>query len=166
MSNKEAYKDNGWFLGFTPRRNPDIVVCVLFEGGEHGKLAARLATQVIKAYEDKKNHKPIEHLKPPSDEGTPEEQTPETPPAPTEVTGLWSDGGSDSGHLQAARFRAEPAKHPEFHRAVAAPGMEQFAQAVPQPRNDPPQRKPRTWRDFPGVVAALPEPAWRAGDAH
>ena len=36
-------------MGFTPRRNPDIIVCVLFEGGEHGKLAARLATQVIKA---------------------------------------------------------------------------------------------------------------------
>ena len=31
-----------------------------------GQLAARLATQVIKAYEDKKNHRPIEHLKPPS----------------------------------------------------------------------------------------------------
>ncbi len=28
---------NGWFVGFTPRRNPDIVVCVLFQGGEHGK---------------------------------------------------------------------------------------------------------------------------------
>ena len=32
---------NGWFVGFTPRRNPDIVVCVLFQGGEHGRLAAR-----------------------------------------------------------------------------------------------------------------------------
>jgi len=33
---------------FTPRRNPDIIVVVLFEGGEHGRLAARLATQVIR----------------------------------------------------------------------------------------------------------------------
>jgi penicillin-binding protein 2 len=165
MSNKEAFKDNGWFVGFTPRRNPDIVVCVLFEGGEHGRLAARLATQVIKAYEDKKNHKPIEHLKPP-EEGTPEEQTPEAAPPPTEVTGLWSDGGSDSGHLQAARFRAEPEKH-EFHRAVAAPGMEQFARNAPQRQDDPAQPKRRaSWRDFPGVVAALPEPPWRAGEGH
>ena len=70
-SNKEAYKDNGWFVGFTPRRNPEIIVCVLFQGGEHGKLAARLATQVIKAYDDKKNHVPIEHPKPPSDDATP-----------------------------------------------------------------------------------------------
>ncbi len=28
---------------------------VLFEGGEHGKLAARIAAQVIKAYVEKKN---------------------------------------------------------------------------------------------------------------
>ncbi len=54
----EALNQNGWFVGFTPRRNPDIVVCVLFEGGEHGKLAARLATQVIKAYVDKQRQQP------------------------------------------------------------------------------------------------------------
>ena len=47
------FKDNSWFVGVTPRRNPEIVVAVLFEGGEHGKLAARLAAQVIKAYVDK-----------------------------------------------------------------------------------------------------------------
>jgi penicillin-binding protein 2 len=47
------FKDNSWFVGVTPRRNPEIVVAVLFEGGEHGKLAARLAAQVIKAYVEK-----------------------------------------------------------------------------------------------------------------
>src|SRR3989442_5016455 len=56
--NNEALNQNGWFVGFTPRRSPDIVVCVLFEGGEHGKLAARLATQVIKAYVDKQRLQP------------------------------------------------------------------------------------------------------------
>ena len=45
-------------MGFTPRRNPEIIVAVLFEGGEHGKLAARLATQVIKAYVDKQRRPP------------------------------------------------------------------------------------------------------------
>src|SRR5450631_645184 len=56
--NNEALNQNGWFVGFTPRRNPDIIVCVLFEGGEHGRLAARLATQVIKAYVDKQRKSP------------------------------------------------------------------------------------------------------------
>jgi penicillin-binding protein 2 len=172
MSNKAAFKDNGWFVGFTPRRNPDIIVCVLFEGGEHGALAARLATKVIKAYEDKKNHKPIEHLTPPAENAAPGEQAPEASPAPakvtkpTEVTGLWSDGGDDSGRLQAARFRMESGNR-EFHRAIAAPGMEQFAQKTPPPHSNPPQRREHiTWRDFPGVVAALPKPAWQSGGAH
>src|SRR5467141_2530784 len=56
--NNEDFAQNGWFVGFTPRRNPDIIVCVLFEGGEHGRLAARLATQVIKAYVDKQRRQP------------------------------------------------------------------------------------------------------------
>ncbi|HEY1659661.1 MAG TPA: penicillin-binding protein 2 [Candidatus Sulfotelmatobacter sp.] len=55
VKNEEEFAQNGWFVGFTPRRNPDVIVCVLFQGGEHGKLAARIATQVIKAYVEKKN---------------------------------------------------------------------------------------------------------------
>ncbi len=41
-SDKEKYKDNGWFVGVEPRRNPEIVVCALFEEGEHGSLAAHV----------------------------------------------------------------------------------------------------------------------------
>ena len=47
-------KDNGWFVGFAPRQNPEIVVSVLLEGGEHGALAAPVARDVIKSYFDKK----------------------------------------------------------------------------------------------------------------
>src|SRR4029077_19904617 len=56
---KSKFKDNGWFAGVEPRRNPEIVVCVLLEEGEHGYLAARTAAQVIKAYVDKKNRQPV-----------------------------------------------------------------------------------------------------------
>jgi penicillin-binding protein 2 len=55
---KAKYKDNGWFVGVEPRRNPEIVVAVLFEEGEHGDRAARIASQVIKAYVDKKRRQP------------------------------------------------------------------------------------------------------------
>src|SRR5271154_6581051 len=58
FKNAEDLAQNGWFVGFTPRRNPDVIVCVLFEGGEHGRLAARLATQVLKAYVDKQRRTP------------------------------------------------------------------------------------------------------------
>ncbi len=53
LGHAHSVKDNAWFVGFTPRRNPDIVVCILFEGGEHGKLAGRLAARVIEAYVNK-----------------------------------------------------------------------------------------------------------------
>ena len=53
LGHSRSVKDNAWFVGFTPRRNPDIVVCILFEAGEHGKLAGRLAARVIEAYVNK-----------------------------------------------------------------------------------------------------------------
>jgi penicillin-binding protein 2 len=163
VSNKEAYKDNGWFVGFTPRRDPDVIVCVLFEGGEHGRLAARLATQVIKAYEDKKNHRPIEHpgapKTAPGDE--PGEAPPETAPRPPaqQVTGMWSDGDG-SGKLQAARFRLDRPAH-KFHRAIAAPGMEQFAQTAPLTAPLKPKEGLNgapAWLGFPNAIAVLPFP--------
>ncbi|HVJ05541.1 MAG TPA: penicillin-binding protein 2 [Candidatus Saccharimonadales bacterium] len=183
-ANKAAFAQNGWFVGFAPRRNPDIVICVLFEGGEHGKLAARIATQVIKAYSDKKNHKQMEHIKAPTDDGTPGEELPELPPSPStpppsqaknspigavagqplEVTGFWSDGGSDADHLQAARFESANVKR-KYRRAIAAPGMEQYAQNTETHDSPQPKGHGRSWREFPGVVAALPEPVWRTGGA-
>jgi penicillin-binding protein 2 len=50
---KQKFKDNGWFVGGAPRRNPEIVVGVLIEEGEHGYLAARMASQVVRAYVEK-----------------------------------------------------------------------------------------------------------------
>src|SRR5262249_27439354 len=55
---KSRFKDNGWFSGVEPRRNPEIVVCSLLEEGEHGYLAARTAAQVIKAYVEKQRRLP------------------------------------------------------------------------------------------------------------
>jgi penicillin-binding protein 2 len=51
------FKDNGWFVGFAPRRNPEVIVSVLMVGGEHGYYAARVAAQVVRAYLEKK-HRP------------------------------------------------------------------------------------------------------------
>ncbi len=49
-----AMKDNGWFVGFAPRDNPEIVVAALWEGGGKGAYSAPLVRDVIKAYFDKK----------------------------------------------------------------------------------------------------------------
>ncbi|HXQ26290.1 MAG TPA: penicillin-binding protein 2 [Candidatus Acidoferrales bacterium] len=49
-------KENGWFVGYAPRRNPDIVVAALVQGGGWGSTsAAPIVRDVVKAYYDKKN---------------------------------------------------------------------------------------------------------------
>jgi penicillin-binding protein 2 len=50
----KAPKDNAWFVGFTPRERPEIVVAALYEGGMLSQFAAALVRDVIKAYLDKK----------------------------------------------------------------------------------------------------------------
>jgi penicillin-binding protein 2 len=123
--NNSDFAQNGWFVGFTPRRNPDIIVCVLFEGGEHGKLAARLATQVIKAYVDKQRRQPTKVAAAPgrvvpgrADRGK------------VEMSGMWTDPGGADGtneeasgdHLQGGRFLIDVARK-RTPLAVAAPGL-------------------------------------------
>ncbi|HZY62977.1 MAG TPA: penicillin-binding protein 2 [Edaphobacter sp.] len=44
---------NSWFVGMAPRRNPDIVVAVLWQNGDWGYKSAQLAAQVIDAYVNK-----------------------------------------------------------------------------------------------------------------
>src|SRR6202048_4857674 len=114
--NNEDFAQNGWFVGFTPRRNPDIIVCVLFEGGEHGRLAARLATQVIKAYVDKQRRQPTKMA---------------ASSGKVEVSSLWTDSGgkgedgaeSHGDHLHGGRFLVDVA-HKKAPLAVAAPGLQ------------------------------------------
>ncbi len=112
FKNSEELAQNGWFVGFTPRRNPDIVVCVLFQGGEHGKLAARLATQVIKAYVDKQRRAPQKMVEKPKNDGT------------VDIGGLWTapDSDGDKETLQGGRFVLNLPEKP-MALATVAPGM-------------------------------------------
>ncbi len=48
------FTENAWFVGLAPSRDPEIVVAVLLEHGEHGASAAPLAREVIRAYYGKK----------------------------------------------------------------------------------------------------------------
>ncbi len=103
----EDFAQNGWFVGFTPRRDPDIIVCVLFEGGEHGKLAARLATQVIKAYVDKQRRQPAKVAS----------------NGQVDVGALWNGAGEDGDALHAGHLLLDRAGT-HVPLAVAAPGLE------------------------------------------
>jgi penicillin-binding protein 2 len=54
--------DNGWFVGYAPRRNPEILVAVLLEHGEHGSSAAPVARDVVKRYYEKKSAREKQHI--------------------------------------------------------------------------------------------------------
>ena len=59
VGKQKKFEDNAWFVGYAPKRNPEIVVAVLVqESGKHGgEAAGPVVKDVIKAYYDKKNKK-------------------------------------------------------------------------------------------------------------
>ncbi len=123
MSAKEkaSYKDNGWFVGVTPRRNPEIVVACLFEGGEHGSLAARVAAKVIAAYVAKQRLRQTEVAKA---NGSPQGSK------QAEVAAVWHAGDAKNpDKMQAGHFTipageaAKPVK--------SAPGVEPAEKPIP-----------------------------------
>jgi penicillin-binding protein 2 len=103
------FKDNGWFAGVEPRKNPEIVVCVLLEEGEHGYLAARTAAQVIKAYVDKQRRTPTKLAQAKKS---------------VEVGAVWTapDDDGDAPTLRGGRFVVDLPKKP-LPLALAAPGL-------------------------------------------
>jgi penicillin-binding protein 2 len=128
--NKARFRDNGWFVGVTPRRNPEIVVAVLVEQGEHGYLAARVASQVIKAYVEKKRKREAQTnvAKAPEDAVPQSATTPGGTAAsgtavnPVDVSGVWKSGEQPDGQLQGGTFKVKPDEKPK-PSASAAPGM-------------------------------------------
>ena len=54
---QKKFDDNGWFVGYAPRRDPEIAVAVLVQegGGLHGgESAGPVVRDIVKAYYDKK----------------------------------------------------------------------------------------------------------------
>jgi penicillin-binding protein 2 len=108
---KSEYKDNGWFVGVTPRRNPEIVVACLFEGGEHGALAARVASKVIAAYVEKQRR-----IQTNVAQGN-------TPNKQAEVAAVWHEGDAQNpDKVQAGRFNVPT--DGSAKSVKAAPGVE------------------------------------------
>jgi penicillin-binding protein 2 len=78
---------NAWFVGMAPRRNPDIVVAVLWEHGNWGNNSAKLAAQIIDAYVNKQRKRDNNIRIADTLKQTPEPARPEptatTPPPPS-----------------------------------------------------------------------------------
>jgi len=61
---KKGKETNGWFVGYAPRRNPEIVVAAVIQGSsEHGgTTAGPVVRDIVKAYYDKKNGEKIQQF--------------------------------------------------------------------------------------------------------
>jgi penicillin-binding protein 2 len=122
--NKKKFSDNAWFVGVTPRRDPQIVVAVLYQGGGWGWHSGLLAAQVIKAYVEKQRR--LQHnatLYAVADEPlvSPKKKL----EAPVEVSGVWHepDGTTDGGNeLQSGRIKIPMGKGKP--PVKAAPGVD------------------------------------------
>jgi penicillin-binding protein 2 len=103
------FKDNGWFAGVEPRRNPEIVVIVLLEEGEHGAIAAHLAANVIKSYVTKQRQRAT--------------KVAQDPKQPIEVGAVWSapDPDGEPGDMHAGHFEISPGG--KVRPVEAAPGV-------------------------------------------
>ena len=91
---------NAWFVGMAPRRNPDIVVAVLWQHGGWGNVSAPIAGKVIEAFVDKQrrlNHNLVAEVE-----------------KPVEVSTVWADpnktDASDAtGATHTGHFTVKPA---------------------------------------------------------
>jgi penicillin-binding protein 2 len=81
VSSVIAERPNAWFVGMSPRRNPDIVVAVLWEHGGWGAGSAHVAARVIEAFVNKQRR--LNH-----------NLATEEKPQPVEVGAVWSDPSS------------------------------------------------------------------------
>ncbi len=75
---------NVWFVGVTPRRNPELVVAVLWQNGEFSYYPARIGAQVVEAYVDKQRR-------------LAGNLPPEKVQAPVEMSAVWSQPENEPG---------------------------------------------------------------------
>jgi penicillin-binding protein 2 len=99
-------RPNVWFVGLVPRRNPELVVAVLWQNGEFSYYPARLGARVVAAYVEKqrrlaKNLMPQKAAAPPVEVGA-VWTTPE--PANKNKT------NGEIGRIHTGRFFVDPAK--------------------------------------------------------
>jgi penicillin-binding protein 2 len=70
---------NVWFIGVTPRRNPELVVAVLWQNGDKSYYPARIGAQIVSAYVEKQRRLANNLVVKPA--------------APVEVGAMWSEPG-------------------------------------------------------------------------
>ncbi|HVC47875.1 MAG TPA: penicillin-binding protein 2 [Terracidiphilus sp.] len=115
----KAYVPNVWFVGVVPRRNPYLVVAVLWMHGDFSYYAGRIASRVVAAFVDKERR--LAHNLPNSPAAN----------APVDVGAVWSipnpagsAGKSQVARMHAGHFFVYP--HPDSDPQIAPPAIASF----------------------------------------
>jgi penicillin-binding protein 2 len=124
----KQFSPNVWFVGVTPRRNPELVVAVLWQNGGFSGYPARIGATVVEAYVDKQRR--LAHNLPP-----------EKVKEPIEIGAVWSGSGANGeAKLQGGNFLVKdgkivpPAKTSVQQGArIAAPKPAQGVTRAPKP---------------------------------
>ena len=113
-------------MGVTPRRNPELVVAVLWQNGEFSYYPARIGAEVVSAYVDKQRR--LAHNLVPD----------KVPAAPVEMGAVWTSPNraqagkqaGDGARMQAEHFlvkdgqivaqRADARRHPAARQTATA----------------------------------------------
>lgn len=147
VSSVRSERANSWFVGVTPRRNPDIVVVVFWQHGGWGNFSAPIAARVVEAYVDKQrrlaNNLPevVKEEKPAAVEKAAPDVTGQAPaPAPKQATPkqpavgrLYSPATAKESSVEMAALWTAPATAPNPYpgsKPVAAPIAARFPVAA------------------------------------
>jgi penicillin-binding protein 2 len=151
MAKSHSLIPNVWFVGVTPRRNPELVVAVLWQNGEFSYYPARIAAKVVTAYVDKQRR--LDH-----------NLAPVKAQAPVEMGAIWSapdpessKGGKQTARLHAGRFILYPSPS-AGPKAMAQNGHTPHRPGVRRPA------LPTRGLPLPGpeqLGALLPEAPWK-----
>ena len=140
---------NVWFVGVTPRRNPELVVAVLWQNGEFSYYPARIGAKVVSAYVEKQRRLAKNLVEPAKSD---------KPNAPTEVSAVWSDPGpgnstgpgqqrADEDRVQSGSFLVDKGGEIVARAAAVPPALAPGARPALKGRGfsraaSPPTREP------------------------
>jgi penicillin-binding protein 2 len=127
-SKGKSTNPNVWFVGVTPRRNPELVVAVLWQNGNKSWFAARIGARFVSAYVEKQRRL-AHNLMPAKSQAA----------SPVEVGAVWTtpnptpDGkGATTARLHAGKFLVGP-------NGVVEPSSQKDQTAKVKPREPAPQ---------------------------
>ena len=125
---------NVWFVGVTPRRNPELVVAVLWQNGEFSYYPARIGAKVVSAYVEKQRRL-ANNLQAP--------KAPK-PKAPVEVGAVWTSpdtnttaknsADKESARKHAGHFFVNPAVGTVDESSAGTQAVSQLGFALPTRR--------------------------------